>query len=205
MNGDGMIKRDIGKFPPKSRKLIQEVGNEIVESIELFKYPISLSDIAKYLGVLKNTEYDELMHLGVVINDKYLLDKDAVLNFEKGGIPKSTNTLSVTPDKNQTINQMIDNTRKYMGDERFSTYKAFTWNCQDFIRSFLDANKLLTKERESFIMQDLQKVLNNLPQYSDAISNFYTDAKAIANRQIEGEGKGQIHLHQKGCAMLCKF
>ena len=206
IKGDGLIMRDEGKFPPKSRILLDKIGDEKVESLEIFKYPISLSSFAKYLGVLENTGYDELMHLGIVINGKYILDKDAVLNFEKGKFPtQSTSTLEVDLNNqgSLSINQMIDNTRIFMGNKRFSTYKAFSWNCQDFIKSFLKSNKLLTKEYEDFIMQDLEKVLNNLPTYSEAISNFYTDSKAIVNRQQEGEG-GQIHLHQKG-KMICKY
>jgi len=167
------------------------VGDEKVTKLTLYRYPISLSKFAKFIGALRNTPFDELLHLGLVINDKYLTEKDAVLTFERGGVPKqSTDTLDVPVGlKEFTINEMIDRTRNRMGKERFSTYKALSWNCQDYLKNMLDANGLSTAETTKFILQDTTQIIKNLPSYADAISNFYTGAKAIINRQIQGEGQ----------------
>jgi hypothetical protein len=188
--GRGLISREPGLFPPKDREVIAQVGDEKVTKLTLFRYPISLSKFAKFIGALKDTPYDSLMHLGLVINDKYLTEKDAVLTFERGGVPKqSTDTLDVPVGlKEFTINEMIDRTRNRMGKERFSTYKALSWNCQDYLKNMLDANGLSTAETTKFILQDLTQVTKNLPSYADAISNFYTGAKAVVNRLIQGEG-----------------
>jgi hypothetical protein len=194
--GDGMFLREPGKFPPEDRKLIEEVGSEPVTKMTLFRYPIQLSKFAKFVGALKNTPYDDLIHIGVVINDKYLTEKDAVLNFEKSGVPKqSTDTMDVQlGSKSFTINDLLENTRKRMGDERFSTYKALSWNCQDYLQNMLEANGISTVETTKFIKQDLEQVVKNLPSYADAISNFYTGAKAVINRLVKGEGE-----YEEGC------
>lgn len=211
--GEGLLTREPGQFPPKERALIEQVGDEKVTKITLFRYPISLSKFAKFIGALKNTPYDELMHLGLVINGKYLTEKDAVLNFEKSGVPsQSTDTLDVPVGlKEFTINEMIDRTRNRMGKERFSTYKALSWNCQDYLKNMLDANGLSTAETTKFILQDLEQVTKNLPSFANAISNFYTGAKAVANRLIQGEGDGcqcgggsEMHNFQLHRAK-CKF
>jgi len=188
--GDGMFLREPGKFPPEDRKLIEQVGSEPVTKMTLFRYPIQLSKFAKFVGALKNTPYDDLIHIGVVINDKYLTEKDAVLNFEKSGVPKqSTETMDIQlGSKSFTINDLLENTRKRMGDERFSTYKALSWNCQDYLQNMLEANGISTAETTKFIKQDLEQVVKNLPSYTNAISNFYTGAKAIINRLVKGEG-----------------
>ena len=189
--GDGTFMREPGKFPPEDRKLIEQVGNEPVQKLTLFRYPIQLSKFAKFIGALKNTPYDDLIHIGVVINDKYLTEKDAVLNFERSGVPKqSTDTMEVQlGTKSLTINELLGNTRKRMGDERFSTYKALSWNCQDYLQNMLEANGVSTAETTKFIKQDLEQVIKNLPSYADAISNFYTGAKAVVNRLTKGEGQ----------------
>lgn len=211
--GQGLLTRESGLYPPKERALIEQVGDEKVTKLTLFRYPISLSKFAKFIGALKNTPYDELMHLGLVINGKYLTEKDAVLNFEKSGVPsQSTDTLDVPVGlKEFTINEMIDRTRNRMGKERFSTYKALSWNCQDYLKNMLDANGLSTAETTKFILQDLEQVTKNLPSFADAISNFYTGAKAVANRLIQGEGDGcqcgggiEMHNFQLHRAK-CKF
>jgi hypothetical protein len=201
--GEGVFLREPGQYPPKDRKVIEEVGNEKVTKLTLFRYPISLSKFAKFIGALKNTPYDELIHIGVVINDKYLTEKDAVLTFEKNGVPKqSTDTLDVPIGvKEFTINEMIDRTRKRMGPERFSTYKALSWNCQDYLQNMLEANGLSTAETTKFIKQDLEQVIKNLPSYADALSNFYTGAKAVVNRLIQGEG----HCHCGGESEMHNF
>lgn len=191
--GDGILLRDPGKFPPADRKLIEEVGAEKVEKLTLFRYPIALSKFAKFIGALKNTPYDDLIHIGVVINGKYLTEKDAVLNFEKSGVPtQSTDTLEVLlGTKSITIQDLLENTRKRMGDQRFSEYRALSWNCQDYLQNMLEANGVSTAETSKFIKQDLEQVVKNLPTFTDAISNFFTGAKAVVNRITQGEGSGQ--------------
>lgn len=192
--GDGVFLREAGKFPPDDRKLIEQVGGEKVEKLTLFRYPISLSKFAKFIGALKNTPYDDLIHIGVVINDKYLTEKDAVLNFMRSGVPsQSTDTLDVQlGTKSITINDLLENTRKRMGDTAFSTYCALNKgdcsNCQGYLKNMLDANGLSTAETTKFILQDLEQVTKNLPSYANAISNFFTGAKAVVNRLTKGEG-----------------
>jgi hypothetical protein len=193
--GDGILLREPGKFPPADRKLIEQVGGEKVEKLTLFRYPISLSKFAKFIGALKNTPYDDLIHIGVVINDKYLTEKDAVLNFMRSGVPsQSTDTMDVQlGTKSITINDLLENTRKRMGDQRFSEYRALSWNCQDYLQNMLEANGVSTAETTKFIKQDLEQITKNLPSYANAISNFFTGAKAVVNRLTKGEG------HMDGC------
>lgn len=211
--GEGLLTREPGQFPPKDRAVIAQVGDEKVTKLTLYRYPISLSKFAKFIGALKNTPYDDLIHIGVVINGKYLTEKDAVLTFERNGIPtQSTDTLDVPIGlKEFTINEMIDRTRSRMGLERFSTYKALSWNCQDYLKNMLDANGLSTAETTKFILQDLEQITKNLPSYTNAIANFFTGAKAVVNRLIQGEGESQLgyghmemvhnfQLHRAKCA-----
>jgi len=207
--GEGVFMRDSGLYPPADRKVIEEVGEEVVKKITLYRYPISLSKFAKFIGALKSTPYDDLMHIGVVINDKYLTEKDAVLTFKRSGVPKeSTSTLDVPVGlKELTINEMINRTRDRMGPVAFSTYCALNKgncsNCQGYLKNMLDANALSTAETTKFILQDLEQVTKNLPSYANAIANFFTGAKAVANRLIKGEGhdcqcgEGQFRLRSE--------
>jgi len=208
--GEGILLREPGLYPPKDRKVIEEVGGEKVTKITLYRHPISLSKFAKFVGILKNTPYDSLIHIGVVINDKYLTEKDSVLTFERNGVPtQSTDTLNVPVGlKEFTINEMIDRTRNRMGAERFSTYRALSWNCQDYLKNMLDANGLSVAETTKFILQDLEQITKNLPSYANAIANFFTGAKAVVNRLIQGEGHCQcgegsdiynFQLHRAKC------
>ena len=201
MDGTGIFFRDPGKLPPTARKLLEQVGDEKITSMTLFRNPISLSKFAKFVGALKGTNYDDLFHLGVIINGKYLLDKQAVLHFERSGIPKDSETLQIPIAKEITISELLEKTRKRMGDSNFSSYNAKSNNCQDFMLAVLSANGLSSPELTKFIKQNVEAVFNNLPSYAEAISNFVTGTQAVADRVIQGEGT-YIHnfgLHRAKC------
>ena len=205
MEGYGIFLRDIGKLSPKVRKLLEQVGEEKITSIKLFRKPISLSAFAKFVGVLKGTDYDDLLHLGMIINGKYLLDKQDVIHFERSSLPtgKDVESMDVTVDKDITINELIEKTRKRMGDADFTNYSSKKNNCQDFIMNILSANGLNSSEYTKFIKQDLQKVFNNLPSYAEKIADFVTEAGRVAERLQEGEG---FKMYNNGLyEARCKF
>jgi len=192
IQGKGIFLRDIGKLSPKVRALLEKVGNEVITSIKLFRKPISLSSFAKFVGVLRNTPFDELFHLGMIINGKYLLDKQDVIHFERSSLPtgKDVESIDVKVDKEITINDLLEKTRKRMGDADFTNYSSKNNNCQDFILNILAANGLSSPEYTKFIKQDLEKVFNNLPSYAEKIADAVTEAGRIVERLQEGEGEG---------------
>lgn len=205
IQGSGFFFRDVGKLSPSIRKLLEQVGDEKITSIKLFRKPISLSSFAKFIGALKGTPYDQLLHLGLILNNKYLLDKQEVIHFEKSGVPSGSETLDVNVNKDITINELLEKTRKRMGDSNFTSYSARRNNCQDFVMNVLSANGLNSPEYSQFIKQDLQQVFENLPSYSEQIADFVTGTQALIDRQIQGEGK-QPYIHNFGLPRAkCRF
>lgn len=206
MQGEGLFLRDIGKLSPKVRALLGKVGDEKINSIILFRRPISLSKFAKFVNVLKNTGYDDLMHLGMIINKKYLLDKQDVIHFEPSGVPSDAEKLEVSLDgKEITINELLEKTRKRMGDADFTNYSSKKNNCQDFMLNVLAANGLSSPEYTKFIKQDLEKVFNNLPSYAEKIADAVTEAGRVVERLMEGEGS-RVQMHNFNLyPAKCKF
>lgn len=205
--GFGIFFRDAGKLSPKIRKLLEEVGNEKITSMTIFRKPISLSSFAKYLRVLRNTPYDELFHLGLILNTQngtYLLDKQEVIHFERSSLPKGENveTMDVKVDKDISINELLEKTRKRMGDSNFTSYSSRRNNCQDFLLNILDANGLNSPEYRNFIKQDLEIVFQNLPSYADKISDFFTETSRLVERQMEGEGQGEYEVKPELNALM---
>jgi hypothetical protein len=205
MHGNGFFLRDVGKLSPKVRALLEKVGDEKITSMKVFRKPISLSAFAKFVGVLRNTGYDELLHLGLIINGKYLLDKQDVIHFEPSSLPtgKDVESMDIDVNKEITINELLEKTRKRMGDANFTNYSSKNNNCQDFVLNILAANGLSSPEYTKFIKQDLQKVFNNLPSYAEKIADAVTEAGRVVERVMEGEGRG---LHNFGLIEAkCKF
>ena len=196
-DGSGVFLREPGLEPPKFRKLLQEVGDEKINKLVLWREPISVNSMLKFLKL--NKTYDDLFHLAVNVNDKYNLDKQSVLTFERGK-PKGE-TLEIPVSKDITIREMIEKTKKRMGDNAYTSYSVRN-NCQQFLLNVLSANGLMTTEARKFIEQDVEKILKDLPKYSEVVANFFTGAQAVANRLIEGEGSNQMYnfqLHRSRC------
>lgn len=198
-DGTGMFVREPGLEPPKFRKLLEEVGDEKITKLTLWRQPISVNSILKFLKL--NKSYDDLFHLAININDKYNLDKQSVLTFERGK-PKGE-TLEIPVNKDITIDELVQRTKKRMGNEGYSSYSVRN-NCQQFLLNVLSANGLMTTDARKFIEQDVEKILQDLPAYSEVVANFFTKAQAIKNRLQEGEGSSKIYNFQLYEAK-CKF
>jgi hypothetical protein len=194
--GGFLKKRAPGFFPPKSRKLIAEVGDEKVVSLRLERKPIlgwlNTITFGAYKRALKRVGYDRMYHLSVIINDKYRLEKNDVLNFVKFKETKVKKTeyldVPIPPEYDATINDLINATRDFMTPERFSAYDVQDENCQVFIKSVLEANGLLTPELDQFIQQDVESILKQFSGSRKVITGI-TDLAAKINRLIEGEGR----------------
>jgi hypothetical protein len=197
--GDGVFTRTPGLEPPKFRKLLQEVGDEKITKLTLWREPISVNSMLKFLKL--NKTYDDLFHLALNLSDKYNLDKQSVLTFERGK-PKGE-TLEIPVNKDITIREMIEKTKKRMGDNAYTSYSVRN-NCQQFLLNVLSANGLMTTEARKFIEQDVEKILQDLPKYSEVVANFFTGAQAVANRLIEGEGASKMYNFQL-YESKCKF
>ena len=203
--------REAGKFPPSSRKLLEQVGNEKITSIRVDRSPISPTRYLKYISyyreALKRLDFDDTYHLVLVINDKYELQKNEVLNFSKFvPRPKTESRNVVLPDGfDLSINELIENTRKQMGMTNFSEYNVISNNCQKFVTSILKANDLLTDELDSFINQDVESLFKYLPKGTVKVINTITSTAARFNRLFEGEGMNQFPLPEEPKGLLLKF
>lgn len=200
LQGRGILYRDKGKFPPKSRALLSKVGNEIITSIELIRTPLRRQSVInlitnnKLANTLKELNIDQVFHLAMIIGTekgKYLLDKQEVLNFEHAPKiqEKDAETLMVPVKGNISIETLVEKTKKQMGDEKFSSYDAKTNNCSVFIKNVLSSNGLSNSQSDKFVTQKANEILDKFPYFARILLKATTQAAAIANRVIEGEGK----------------
>jgi hypothetical protein len=145
--------------------------------------------LGKYDKILKKLKYDDMFHLNLVINNKYILEKNQVLNFAIYKPKPQAQQVDVPLPEgfDTTINEMIERTRVEMGDKAFSEYDVVKNNCQKFVSSVLRANKLMNPELDKFVNQDVKSVIDEFPGSYGFIS-FITDLAARINRLIEGEG-----------------
>ena len=197
-NGEGILTRDPGLLQPKARKLLEDIGDEEVKKIEIVRTPLSsftkgfLNAIS--LGQFEKISkkyYDEMFHLAIWINDKYKLEKNEVVIFDKDTPIKNNSqvkNVSNIPSR-LTINQMIDKTRSRMTSENFSNYDAEKLNCQNFLINVFDANDIGNKEDRDFIFQDATKIFKELPEFSKVLGKVSVKLGAIFDRLMKGNGQ----------------
>jgi hypothetical protein len=180
---------------------LSKYGNQQVISAELYRSPLSSSlvkafDLFTSSGFskgIKESPYDSLFHLGIVFTlsngTKINTDKEHVINISmaKKSYPKGTEFKQVSLNgKKNTLQEVIDNTRKYMGDNKFETYASFNNNCQNYISSILLGNGYGNQADQTFVLQNLQDItknINNYPafrKFANTVTGFARVADIVA-------------------------
>lgn len=192
------FKRRDGLYPPHIRRFLESHGSDTVKSLRIVRSPISrvVEKVVQWLSLgtfesaLKSLGYDKAVHLALEINGEYTLDKREVVTLEQK-LPYSgleyAETMDVPVTKAITFQQLFDNTRKHMGDRKFSNYSAMKNNCQDFVLGVLAGNGLLTEPMKVFIKQDAPAIFSKLPVYMEKVTDSITDVAAAGNKVTEGE------------------
>lgn len=196
IKGDGAIIRNSSINPPKVRKFLLSKGNEPVTSLTLVRTPLStttkwalnLASGGQLKQAMRDANIDELFHLSMVINGKYTVEKNEVINVvQKSSISNKSETLNIPVRSGITINQLFENTMRLMGT-RYGTYDAENNNCSVFIDSMLNANGLQTGNSGIFLRQKTEELFRKFPSLTKFITDAVTTAGAIVDRQIQGEG-----------------
>jgi len=197
MDGNGLLLRDPGKLPPSARKQLEQVGNEKITKIVAVRTPLS-STTKAFLNIISLGQFekiskkyfDDLFHLAFWINDKYNLEKNEVISFgTKNPIKSNSETQPITVNKSLTFNELMENTRKYMGDNNFTSYNAEKNNCQNFLLGILNGNGIGTDAEKKWIKQDTEQVFKEIPTFSKVLGNLATTAGAVVDRLVQGEGR----------------
>jgi len=95
-----------------------------------------------------------------------LLEKNARINMDVKTSPvnRPNSEIKIVEQvpQNITVQQLMDNTRRRMGNQFFQ-YDAVVNNCQDFLLNVLQANGLGNQTDYAFIKQDTEKLFKGLP------------------------------------------
>lgn len=191
MLGKGLFVRDFGKYPPKMRENLKKYGDEKITKLQVFRYPLKEISFFAKIASFGNLTYDQLFHLGLLINGKYILDKNTVWGFEKRPL-KARDGLSIMNvdkfDLDMSINELLEKTRKRIGDEKHFKYKALSTNCQYAVDAMLTTINGNNSKLKDFVKQDMEKVAKSLPGFSEAFLTVQNKVGEVWNRLTQGEG-----------------
>lgn len=189
-------------YPPKVRNILKKYGNEIIVSYKIKRTPVSslitsaLSAVSlgEFGKRLKNSDYDQLFHLFLEMTTqtgkRISVEKNAVINLDVSPPTRPNeevkNIISNIPT-GLTINSLMINTRKRMGESNFFNYNSKSNNCQDFILSILQSNNIGDSPDKEFVKQDTDFLFKNLP-ILQRIANATTDLGAKVDVLTNGAG-----------------
>lgn len=192
------------KLPSIVQPTFEKYKNFRILSAQLRREPIlafvdkfiNLISFGKFNQAKKDLGYDKMFHLSLILQlengPKLLVEKNERINmttsFKDGPqVQYSPPQGVLTIPGNPTLGEFYDKTLKAVGDHQFFTYNAFQQNCQAFIADLLRSNGALTPEAQTFVMQDAQTVIKQLPFYVSKIAQFATDTAGRV-RQFFGFG-----------------
>jgi hypothetical protein len=194
------------EYTRKTTDTLSKIGSNIIKSIVIQRAPV-MNSITSLLNVmtlgdfknkLNQTPYDDVYHLSIVVNGNILIEKLELINIEiinkMGGsvigkpedVKPEFKTITKGYSPGLTINNLLDNCRKRMGDYKFFSYSGSSNNCQDFIINLLQGSGLGDKEDYDFIKQDVESIFKgkeSLKYFMDTI----TDIKGIYTDMTGGE------------------
>jgi len=219
-NVSDLVFKGKSNYPISVKNTLSRYGNNKIVSIILNRKPLaatmnmSLNIFSgfDYLKKLKKSPYDELFHLSAIL----ILDNGKKLIFEKvesmslkefSGNPlnqKGTEALQIQNiPPNITVSQLVENTKRMMGDNKFFTYNASSNNCQDFLVNMVRANIPSYQTYTNFIKQDTEFVFKNNPAFrkfantltsTGRVFNVLT-GKGVTNEISGGSAKSNFIKH----------
>jgi hypothetical protein len=194
----------IDKYSNKIQKFLSEYGDKKIVDIYVYRKPIQkilnyYLNLASSLQIIKNlkeSNYDDIFHLFMIVkcdNGEYvLIEKNDILNINLINIDAVNNAENVEKIKINymsyvlSINDLLNNTLKNIGEYEFFNYNSLNLNCQKFILDILRSNKLYNEKDKNFIYQNPYKIYNKTGLLS-YINKKITDLSASI-KIIKGEG-----------------
>lgn len=197
----------INNYNNNQKILINELKNDKIIKITIFRKPINkmikqalnVLSFGKFLRNLKNSNYDDIYHLYMIIyldnNLKLLLEKNERINLVKINdieilkflYNSNSQNMDVVLNNNELkLIDLLNNTYQNMGSNYFK-YSSNQYNCQNFIYNILKSNNLLTNQLELFLYQD-PTILFHKINYLTKFNNIITDIGARLDLIKRGSG-----------------
>ena len=203
----------IDKYSNRNKFVLSLIGDNKITDIFVYRKPIqkmvktflnltSLNEIEKNL---KNSNYDDIFHLFMLIkidnNLTVLIEKNEILNIVLTDIDivnriEKIGKINIDYNGTLTINQLLNNTLKKVGEYNYFNYDSRNLNCQRFILDILKSNNLFKNEYQNFIYQNPYEIYKNtglLGSFNKVITNLGSTYKIL-----KGEGlKKNIKMVKK--------
>lgn len=186
---DSLASRLLRSAPSTVVEFLSKHGNEVVETLRLERHPIgavyhtivNLVSRGKFAQRKKKLKYDQVYHLYLVINGRWIVEKNSKVEFKRFAPRERFEAQHLAASGvRRDLNTMMKNLEQKTEAPKIWRYNPVTANCQHFIQDLLRSNGWLTHYANEFIKQDTKELLKDTP----ALHNL-TDAGALLSKIID--------------------
>jgi len=196
----------LGYESTRFKQFLKQHGQEKITSIDAVRAPIAkairlgfdLLTGGAFEQAHKKLGVDNFFHLFLVINGKYRIEKNEVVNYKAYSKASDEEDMSIPLKGEITINELIQTAAK--GNEKtfWLEYNPLGNNCQAWVSTVLRKNGLLTPSISSFVNQNMEELLKELPDYTEGTSKEITDTASYINRIIQLTTGGRLGFEHGG-------
>jgi len=179
-------------IPPKVANFLKSNGEDKITSLEVARVPIwKTLDLAldimsggEFGKVKKKLNYDKMFHLYVIVNGKWILEKNELFNVKPYSSSKDEEKINVNVNKDITISDFLKKASEGNEKSFYRDYDAFKSNCQDMVLRLLRSNGLLTNEISSFVKQPIEEIAKEIKPTTETAKNI-TNVGSLINRLLQ--------------------
>ena len=195
-------------IPVKVQNWLKANQNTEVKSLQVGRTPLkswvntalNIISAGQWNKVKKEVGYDKLFHLYLIINNKWLVEKNEVFNIKPYSSQSGEEKVEIPIAKPITIGEMFSNVKN--AENFYSNYDAFNNNCQDAALYILQQNNQsfnVTAEVKRFIKQDVSSLLQNkqIRESSRTVKNI-TNIGATMNKLLQYVSGGKLSFARGG-------
>ena len=197
----------LNSFTNATQQVINQYGNNKVIGFYIRRTPVkdvvmglvNLVTMGEFDELKKEAKFDKMFHLGleVEINDNgamkhILMEKneriDLVVNKPVEPLTEYFKVYFDSTQSDLTINDLLSNALKCMGERNFFDYDAFTNNCQVFVMKLLQCSNIEDNGYTNFVLQNVEEIAQKLPKGEQNLMRAFTTLGAVFSK-ITGAGK----------------
>jgi hypothetical protein len=196
------------KLPGDSQKVFNRFRDKMVVGFTVGRKPI-ISAVEKAANIItlggwekrkKELSYDKMFHLFLIVHlrgGSIKVEKNERINITTNASTAGAETIDVPYEGKNTLEVIMENAKKAMGEHHFFQYNAFENNCQDFVLGILRANGGASAEATSFIKQDAKGLLEKMPSFLGKLAQAATDLAGKAKEVMTGQGARRKKIKKK--------
>jgi len=198
----------LGYESTRFKQFLKAHGAEKITSMAVGRTPIAKAvDIGfdimsggKFGEAKKKLGVDNFFHLFLIINGKYRIEKNETVNELSYSKSEKEENMNV-PVKELTIDELIQRSSKGIEKDFWLNYNPLQNNCQQWVLKVLTKNDLITSEIRSFVNQDMEALLKELPHELPEQAQQITDVASFVNRILQLTTGGRAGF-SVGCESL---